>query len=154
MTLRDEFYKQETDVCFVYLLEVSHPDLANPLRFTNNNESLTSNGNLYQSWPFEVELPDQGEDKIPRARLVFDAVDNSITTVLRGLSEAPSLVISIVAVDTPNVIEKSFSNLTVTSQAYTIDYKTQLVLGMFPISRERAQNIRFDKVRFPGLFPK
>lgn len=154
MSLKTELYKQQTDVCFVYLLTVSHQDLASPLRFTNNNESIVSNGEVYQAWPFEIELPDQGDDKIPRARVVFDAVDNNITTVLRGLADAPSLTIAIVSTDTPDMIEKRFVNLTVTSQAYTSDYKTQLVLGMFPISKERAQNLRFDKVRFPGLFPK
>lgn len=154
MTIKSELYQQETDVLFVYLLTVNHADLAEPLRFTNNTDNIESNGDLYQAWPFDISLPDQGDDKIPRAQIVFDAADNNMVSVLRSLESQPSISIAIVDVDDPGTIEKSFSNMMVVSQAYTSDYSVSLTLGMLDLTQERAQNLRFDKVRFPGLFPK
>lgn len=154
MTIKTELYKQSTGVLFVYLLVVDHDDLAQPLRFTNNTSDVTSNGDIYQAWPFDIVLPDQGDGKIPRAQIVFDAVDNNIILALRNLGSPPSISISIIDADTPDIIEKTFSNMIVVGQAYTTDYRVSLTLGMLDISRERAQNLRFDKVRFPGLFPK
>lgn len=154
MTLKTELYQQNTGALFVYLLTITHDDLAEPLRFTNNSQNVTSGGYLYQAWPFDISLPDQESDKIPRAQIVFDAADSSITTALRNMSSAPSVEISIIDADSPDVIEKSFSNMTIVGQTYTADYNVSLVLGMTDLTLERAQNLRFDRVRFPGLFPK
>lgn len=154
MTIKTEFYEQSTGALFVYLLTVSHADLAQPLRFTNNVADVTSGGYLYQAWPFDITLPDQGDGKIPRAQITFDAVDSNTILALRNLASPPSISISIIDVDAPDVVEKSFSNMVVTAQSYMNDYRINLVLGMLDISNERAQNLRFDKIRFPGLFPK
>lgn len=154
MTIKTELYQQNTGILFVYLLTVNHVDLEQPLRFTNNTFPITSNGDIYQAWPFDIVLPDQGDGKIPRAQIVFDAVDNNLVLALRSLGSPPSISISIVDADTPNVIEKTFSNMTIVGQAYTNDYRVSLTIGMLDIANERAQNLRFDKTRFPGLFPK
>lgn len=152
MTIKEELYKQETGALFVYLLTITHADLVNPLRFTNNSSDVISNGEIYQAWPFDISLPDQGDEKVPRAQIVFDAVDNNIITVLREIESPPLLTISIIEIDTPDVIEKTFTNMIVTGQAYLSDYTVSLTIGMLDIGAERAQNLRFDKVKFPGLF--
>lgn len=51
------------------LLTINHPDLSSPVRVVNDTDNITSNGNLYLAYPFECILPDDYENRLPRARL-------------------------------------------------------------------------------------
>jgi hypothetical protein len=41
-----------------YLLEISHPQLAVPIRICNDTQDIVSNGNTFTAMGFRVSLPD------------------------------------------------------------------------------------------------
>lgn len=53
------------------LLEISHPDLDQPVRVVNDTVDVTSNSNLYVGFPFKCVLPDDFENQLPKARLAI-----------------------------------------------------------------------------------
>jgi len=59
----------------------------------------------YLPFPFEVELPQDVPGSPLRASLRIDNIDRSIASTLRGLSTSPTVVLTIVLADTPDVIE-------------------------------------------------
>lgn len=62
-----------SDKAFLTLLTVEHTTLSTPLRIVRNNEDVTSNGNVYTAFPFEVELPNSSDD-INGAKLMVGSI--------------------------------------------------------------------------------
>jgi hypothetical protein len=61
------------------LLEISHPDLASPIRVAQGNDDVLSNGNLYVGIAFDFEFPDDMDMQLPRATLAIDNVGRELT---------------------------------------------------------------------------
>jgi len=55
-------------------LEITHEDLAQPIRVVNDVEDLVSNGETFVAMAFRAELPSDLEEGQARARLVVDNV--------------------------------------------------------------------------------
>lgn len=53
----------------IILLTINHPDLNDPIRVVNDTDNITSNGVEYIAFPFNLSLPDDHENRLPRARL-------------------------------------------------------------------------------------
>ena len=73
-------WKSESNLPLV-LLEISHTDplqLAEVIRCVNNKVAITSNGNEYIAFPFEIVLPDSKSDSPPQATLRIDNVSREI----------------------------------------------------------------------------
>jgi hypothetical protein len=60
------------------LLEIDHPDLPSPVRVVNDTLNLTSNGNEYIAFPFNCILPDDYENRLPRAILSISNVGRDL----------------------------------------------------------------------------
>lgn len=61
------------------LLEITHPDLAAPVRIVNDNQDLVSNGNTFLACAFRAALPDDISQGQPRATLAIDNVGSVLT---------------------------------------------------------------------------
>lgn len=91
----------------VILLEIAHPDLAAPVRVVRDTQDLTSNGNLFVAMGFDITLPDDLGEGLPRARLSIDNVGRELTTWLeasRGGQGATCRIMQVMR-STPDVIE-------------------------------------------------
>jgi len=51
------------------LLQIDHPQLPSPVRVVNDTQNITSNGQEYIAFPFQVVLPDDFENQLPRSRV-------------------------------------------------------------------------------------
>jgi hypothetical protein len=60
------------------LLEIDHPDLPSPVRVVNDTQNITSNGNEYIAFPFNCILPDDYENRLPRAILSISNVGRDL----------------------------------------------------------------------------
>lgn len=60
------------------LLQIDHPELSSPIRVVNDTQNLTSNGYEYIAFPFEVVLPDDFENKLPKAQLTISNVGKDL----------------------------------------------------------------------------
>lgn len=60
------------------LMEINHAELASPIRVVNDNQSITSNGNLYVGYPFNFVMPSDYENQLPKAKISIDNVGREL----------------------------------------------------------------------------
>lgn len=88
----------------VDLIEISHP-LINTIRFCNDIDDLTHDGEIYTSFPFYAQVLDDREGDFPRPSIIIDNVDRSVVQQLRALNSEPTIVHKVVIASAPNVVE-------------------------------------------------
>lgn len=92
---------------FLVLLEITHADLAVPVRVVNDTQNLTSNGIEFIGCPFNVTLPDDVAGQMPQAQLEVDNIGRDLTQWLeysRGGQGARCRIMQVMRSD-PNTIE-------------------------------------------------
>ncbi|CAB4130462.1 Domain of unknown function DUF1833 [uncultured Caudovirales phage] len=143
-------HSQETGEVWLVLLTLSHADLGTPIRVVNNNEDITSRGNLFQSFPFDIVLPGQDADSPAKAVLRFDNVDRTAITAIRSLTSAPSIALEIVLASSPDTVELSFPGLTLRN----VNYDASQIEGelYFEALYTEPITLTMTPSRFPGLF--
>jgi hypothetical protein len=141
----------ETGEVFLPLLTLEHPALDAPLRVVGNTVKITSRGDVYLAYPFELALADSREDQLARVTLRIDNVDRRIVEAVRSLPSAATVTLEIVLASHPDVIERSdrFS-------LREVFYDALVVEGT--LMYEDVLNFPFTQHLFtpqtaPGLFP-
>lgn len=61
------------------LLEIAHADLAQPIRVVNDNQDLLRDGHTFTAMAFRATMPDDSEERLPRAALSIDNVGRELT---------------------------------------------------------------------------
>jgi len=113
--LRRQLFTPWRDEDVRVLLTIDHAQFAQPFRFVSGDplefESLTSNGNEFTTFPFELSLLTDDETE-PRATIRIQNVDDRIGNTLLDLpDDAVSITIQLVMRSTPNTIEIEATNL-------------------------------------------
>ena len=101
-------FAQDTDEVWLVLVTIEHAELTAPIRVVNNTQNITSGGDDYIAFPFDVTLPDSREDAPSAARLVIDNVSREIAEAIRTISSAPSVTIEVIRAADPDTIEMSW----------------------------------------------
>lgn len=149
-TALESAHAQQTDEIWLVLLTIDHDDLPAPLRLVNNNENVTSRGNVYQYFPFEIILPGEDPETPPRATLRVDNVAREVIAAIRSLNTTPTVVIEVILHSDPDDPEITLPAMVVEEVSYdsatidiTLGYRT---IYLEPVTAEMTPN------RFPGLF--
>lgn len=148
-TLRGEAYAAESDQPLV-LLKIDHADIDPPIRVVNNKVEITSGGDVFTAFPFEIRLPDHLEDAPPRARLRIDNVSREIAQAIRSISTPADVTIQVVRQDDPDTIEASWPAMRLTNalvKALTVEGD----LEFEDLTREPYPAHTFSPAEFPGL---
>lgn len=89
------------------LLEIHHPDLPVPIRVVQDNQDLVHDGELFQAFAFDAQLPDDIESQNPEAQLVIDNVGREISAWLEasGGGQGATVRMIIVRRVDPDVVE-------------------------------------------------
>jgi hypothetical protein len=89
------------------LLEISHDDLATPIRVVNDVQNLTSNGDVYAAAAFDISMPNDLENQMPSAQLSIDNVDQEIGKSIEATGGARGATCRVMQVlrSYPDVIE-------------------------------------------------
>lgn len=148
---RASIFSGSTDDVFAILLTIDHADMAEPIRVCSGGVDMTSRGNSFIAFPFDLSLPDDDGDRPPRARLAIDNIDRRIVAAVRGLTSPPSVLIEIVRAAAPDVVEATFADFKFTG----ITYDSKAVKGNLSIEDFTAEPYpaaTFSPSLFPGLF--
>lgn len=134
------------------LLQIDHPDLAQPVRVVNDTQDLTSNGDLYIAIPFRCTLPDDFENQLPKARLSVDNVGKDLMYWIEtsGGGNGSTVTMSQVMRSRPDQIEWS-----ITMNLYNVSCSMTEVsgeLGYENLFAKKAIRVRYDPSSSPGLF--
>lgn len=122
---RENLLATSADEPFLVLLEITHADLAVPVRVVNDTQNLTSNGVEFIGCPFDVTLPDDVDGQVPQAKLSIDNIGRDLTQWLefsRGGQGAICRIMQVMRSD-PNTIEFDMSldltNMVITNETVT-----------------------------------
>lgn len=145
---------QQTGEALLALISITHATITGgPLRFVQDLQGLTSNGDTYTAFPFEITLPEDSDDGLPKLMLKIDNIDRSIATALRRMppNSPPTVTIDLVLASQPNTVEISITDLTlrhISGDLFTIEGELRMDeedLAPFPEGSLTPQE-------FPGLF--
>lgn len=141
---------QFTDEVWLTLLTINSPELETPLRFVNNNVSVTSRGNVYLAFPFDIDFPGQDEESPGEARLSIDNIDRMIVNFVRTISTPPTVTIEVVLASSLDTVEASFSNMTLRN----VSYDAKAVTGLLRFEDIVIEPVTYAMTpeRFPGMF--
>jgi hypothetical protein len=96
----------ETEQVFLHLLTVETSGGA-VLRFVDNNQNITSRGNIFYAAGFTVILPEQTENAPKPCRLAIDNTDLSIfQTIKSAAGQDVTVTACVIMADTPDVYER------------------------------------------------
>ena len=144
-------FAQETGEALLFLVVVSHDDWAEPLRLVNNNEDISSGGNVYSAFPVEIELPKEDAEQIAKTSIRICNVDRQITAALRELQTPPMVSVSIILGSTPDTVEAGPFEFEL--QDYSYDQFTVTgTLAYEDVLNEPLPSHTFNPSHFPGLF--
>ncbi len=150
--LKREMMAAESGTAAVLLLTISHPNLPVPIRVNNSGQDVTSRGDLYQAFPFDITFPRSSEDAPPTVQLDICATDRSIIEAVRELS-GPRATIALELVHSPDVNTVEIGPLSF--DLLDVSYDALMVSGT--IGYEDLLNEPFPKDIFgptttPGIF--
>lgn len=96
----------ETEAPLV-LLEITHPGLAEPVRVVNDNQDIVSRGFRFVALAFQIVLPDDLEEGLPKATLAVDNVGRELTQWIEESRGGAGATVRIMQVlrSQPDVIE-------------------------------------------------
>lgn len=99
---------QSIDKVFLELLEITHDDLAEPIRLVNDTQDLVRSAGTFAAFPFQVVGMRQSKDQLPQMRVTIDNVDQRVLLALRGVAgtrEDIRMAYEVVLADSPDTVE-------------------------------------------------
>ncbi len=142
--LVDALHQQNSADGLLELIEITHPDLAEPLRIANERGGGVVNalGVQWAKFAVDLQLPDELEEGTPEVRIVFSNVSGVIGQTLQALTTTPNVTIYGVKFSDLNSAEQTLSSFII--ENITIDLTTVSVkLAREPFSREPIPSQRF-----------
>lgn len=166
-TLTTEFlresFKQETGIIPVFLMTISHDDLAEPIRVSSDPTmrlietpsqivyGTRSNGIDYLYFPFTLTLPGEGEDGPTPMKLGLDNVRREFTEALRSIVGPASIDVDLVTAGDPDSVVAQWPQYLLTEAKYdaeTISATLQIEL----LYEEPYPALSFNPAYFPAIF--
>ncbi len=150
--LVQDAWKAESNLPLV-LIEISHTDpaqLAETIRIVNNKVTITSNGEEYIAFPFEIILPDTSSDSPPQAKIKIDNVSREIGQAIRLVQTPLDLKIIVIRPETPDVVEMEYNGLKLNSVSYDC-FTVEGNLQFEDMIREPYPYLTFNPSFFPGV---
>lgn len=95
----------------VYLLEITHPQLASPIRVVNDTQDIVHNGNTFFAVAFRIKVPDDISKSVPQVPIAIDNVGRELTQFLHETNGGKGAEVKIMQVmrDTPNLVEQEYT---------------------------------------------
>ena len=97
-------YSQETDECFLCLLEIYHPLLDDPDHTIKLVNDWVDHG-AYTAYPFDIGLPTDAKDRPPEATLRLDNVDRMLIEAIDAVSTPPDVKLEVVLASDISTVE-------------------------------------------------
>jgi len=144
---------RETDEVYLVLLEINHSSLPAPIRLVNDQQDLIHLSNTYQRMAFELSLPDDRDEGLPRCRITVDNVSQDIVAAVRNMpaTEPATVTIKVVLASQPDTIELEESGFTFRDVRWNIA-RVEGTLYLEDVLREPYPSGTMTPTFYPGLF--
>ena len=150
-TFKQEAFLPDSDEVYLILITIEHDDISPSIRVVNNNENITSNGNLFTQFAFDMELPDSREGTLSRARISIDGVSREISEAIRSITTPAQVTLQVIRASDPDTIERSWAPTTLRNVKWDAGRISgdlvfeEMEIEPFPIWQ-------FSPANAPGLF--
>lgn len=152
--LRQASHAAQTAACPILLVTIDHPSLLGaPIRLTSDNVHTLSRGELYVRIPFELTLPDDVEDRPPRAKISVANISREMIRFIEELppGEAPKVLLELVMAGALDNVEEAWGPFRMTEPDY--DARTlSAELAIDDRSQEPFGHERYTPDMFIALF--
>lgn len=148
---KQSLFAAHTGTVWLVLLTIDHDELDEPIRVVNNTVNITSRGNEFIAFPFEVELPQEREESPPKVTLRLCNADRRVVQAIRSIQGPPTVTLEIVTSndwDTVEIGPLSFSLNEARFDAAVVEGD----LNFEPVLDEAWPSGTFNPAGFPGLF--
>ena len=123
-----------------------------PLRFARNGEAVTSNGEVYEAFWFEIQAPElRADGSFTQSRLRIDAVDQRMVLALRNRTRPMLLVHTCVLISDPDAVTHGPWTYLVRGDQPWDPQTLELSLTFEPTLQEMVPWKRASPSRAPGL---
>lgn len=161
LDMRAAAMAERTDVFEIHLLTFTHEDLPDPIRLSSDaterldTDPLTygtvSRSNTFTWVPMSVIAPGDDEDQFAGMfRIVLDAVDREIFSVIRASSTPATCLIEMVLSTDLDTVEHSYAGFETISAPYD-ESQVTLTLGLETFVGESWPKGRMTPKITPGL---
>lgn len=140
-----------SEIVFVCLLTFSMPG-RDSLRVCNNSVDVVSRGLTFTAFPFQIVLPNDDSERLPTVQLQIANVSGEIMEFIRGLPQAPELLLEVVTNVDFNVVEKSVGFL----RLEQVGFDALTISGQLTVESvlaRRFPSFDYTPVEYPALFP-
>lgn len=149
---RQQVIKQHRDDPFIILMTLVHAQLKDgPLYVARNRKKFISRGNTYLAYPFEPELPGDG-DESPQGRVSIANVARRIGRTIEGLIEPPQVTFELVLASDPDTVQNVWDGFEF-SQVTWDKFRMTGTVELPDTFNEPWPNVFYEPSGFPGLFP-
>ena len=149
MPLQPTINLPETDQALLHLLTITAA--SDVIHVVNNNEPVTSNGQVFEPYPFALTLPLSDGERQVELMLQIDNVDQSLTKAIRELLTPPVIKLEMVLSNTPDTIEQTIDFLRADFVSYD-SMSIQFKLRPDNIMGRKFPSSKYSPARFPDLF--
>ena len=154
MALEPQINQTSIDDAFFALLTITsgHEDIADQEKeyLVNNNEAVTSRGQVYRPYAFTITLPTEDLDQPMSVQIVIDNVDRRITEFVRALLEPPTFKIEVIISSDPDTVERRIDFMKLADVTYDAMTVTGTLVPTNPLSRPCIDST-YNGTEFPDL---
>jgi hypothetical protein len=133
------------------LLTISHADLVAPIRVVNNSQDIVSRGETYQWMPFEIQIPGDSGESIPRATIAIYDPSRAIASAVRNLPSAPTVTLEVIVAAAPDTVEAGPFAMTLKNVSWD-ELSLTAELSYEGILNEPYPGDTFTPAEYAGLF--
>lgn len=147
-----ELFKQSSGEAYHTLLTISHADMST-VRLCDDAQDIVSRGDTYVAFGFQITLPPDVSEQLPRAQLQIPNVDRRLIDELRSI-EGPLLVtMEVVTATDPDTVEVGPYAFDLVDVTYTAKVVSG-TLAYEPILEQTFPADTFTPQLFPRLFKR
>lgn len=148
-TLFNQITNQINDDPLLLIIRVF--DAPNTVYLVNNTEDITSNGQVYQSFPVKVTLADDDGDSQAQVQVEFDNVSLELLEEIRTITTPIPCEIDLILASAPDSVEIALRDLLIRDVTYDAStIKGTLTADDFLNSRFPADT--YTPTDYPGIF--
>lgn len=157
MTMSDPalqaIFSRSTDEVFIVLMKITsaQPGFETIRLAKDQFGTIVSNGETYIGMPFEASMLSDQDENLPESVISIQNVDREIVNMVRTLTSAPTITITVVLASSPNVIERGPFSL----KLRDVNWNAIVVTGKIKLEdilNEPFPGESMTPDLFPGMF--
>jgi hypothetical protein len=145
---RAALYAAQSAEVWLQLLTITHDSIGTPIRLVSNTEAVTSRGDAYLAFPFELAIPATAQESV---ELIVDNVTRELIDEVRSIDTPLSISLEIVLASAPDTVEAGPFIFQSRSAEYDAQ-RMRLTLAYEPMLNEPFPAYSYTPLDYPGLF--